>query len=140
MYIKKAIRIETNAIDKFERRILSKKWGTKNFTAPPNKIIGIVPINTDLNKLSCNKYLKDFFEYFLLKLKISSLKYQNRAKTLPICIIADKEEPGSSIPKKRDIIFKWAVLLTGINSVKPWIKPYKINSKYSKKFINHIFN
>ena len=39
--------------------------------------------------------------------------------------------PGSS-PKKRDITFKWAVLLTGINSVKPWIKPYKINSKYSK--------
>jgi hypothetical protein len=28
--------------------------------------------------------------------------------------------------------FKWAVLLTGINSVKPWINPYKINSKYSK--------
>ncbi len=90
---------------------------------PPNKIIGIVPIKIDLNKLSCNKYLNNFFEYFLLKLKISFLKYQIKAKTLPIWIIADKEGPGSSIPKNRDITFKWAVLLTGINSVKPWINP-----------------
>ena len=52
---------------------------------------------------------------------------------LPNWSIADREEPGSSIPKTRDIIFKWAVLLTGKNSVKPWIKPYTINSKYSKK-------
>jgi len=48
-------------------------------------------------------------------------------------MIADNEEPGSFIPNKRDIIFKWAVLLIGINSVKPWIKPYRKNSKYSKK-------
>ena len=54
------------------------------------------------------------------------------AKTLPSWIIADKEEPGSSTPNKRDIIFKCAVLLTGINSVKPCISPYKINFKYSK--------
>ena len=100
---------------------------------PPTKIIGIVPIKIDLNKLSWNKYSKNFFEFCLLKSKISSLKYQNRAKTLPIWIIADKEGPGSSIPINRDITFKWAVLLTGINSVKPWIKPYKINFKYSKK-------
>ena len=45
-----------------------------------------------------------------------------------------RQGPGSSIPKKRDITFKWAVLLTGINSVNPWIKPYKINSKYSKNY------
>ena len=36
------------------------------------------------------------------------------------------------MPRRRDMTFKWAVLLTGINSVKPWIKPYKKNSKYSK--------
>ena len=65
---------------------------------------------------------------------MSFLKYQNIASTLPSWIIADKEWPGSSIPKKRDNTFKWAVLLTGINSVKPWIKPYKIYFKYSKKF------
>ena len=69
---------------------------------------------------------------WLLNLKKSSLKYQNKAKILPSWIIADNEEPGSSMPRKRDMIFKWAVLLTGINSVKPWIKPYKKNSKYSK--------
>ena len=32
---------------------------------------------------------------------------------------AIEEAPGSSIPKKRDITFKCAVLLTGINSVNP---------------------
>ena len=101
---------------------------------PPSKIIGIVPIKIDLNKFSFNKNSKIFFEYCFLKLKISFLKYQISAKTLPIWIIADKEWPGSSIPKKRDMTFKWAVLLTGINSVKPWIKPYKINLKYSKNF------
>ncbi len=79
-----------------------------------------------------------FFEFPLLNLKISFRKYQNRANTLPSWIIADKEDPGSSIPKKRDITFKWAVLLTGINSVKPWINPYKINFKYSKDFKNQI--
>ncbi len=62
------------------------------------------------------------------------------AKTLPIWIMADKEGPGSGIPKKRDKIFKWAVLLTGINSVKPCIKPYKINSKYSKNYLNDLTN
>ena len=50
--------------------------------------------------------------------------------------MADKDEPGSLIPKKCDKTFKWAVLLTGINSVKPWIKPYKKNSKYSKIYID----
>ena len=58
------------------------------------------------------------------------------ARTLPSWIVADKDAPGSSIPKKRDITFKWAVLLTGINSVSPWIKPYKINFKYSKNLLN----
>ncbi len=122
-YIKIAINIEIKAIDKFERRALSKKLGIRNFMVPPNKIIGIVPIKIDLNNLSWNKYSKIFFEVWILNLKKSFLKYQTRAKTLPSWIIADKEEPGSSIPKKRDMIFKWAVLLTGINSVKPWIKP-----------------
>ena len=65
---------------------------------------------------------------------ISLLKYQNIAKTLPSWIMADNDEPGSLIPKKFDKTFKWAVLLTGINSVKPWIKPYKKNSKYSKSY------
>ena len=69
----------------------------------------------------------------LFKFKKSFLKYQIRAKTLPSCMIADKELPGSSRPRRRDITFKWAVLLTGINSVKPWIKPYKMNLIFSKK-------
>ena len=51
------------------------------------------------------------------------------ARTLPSWIVADRDAPGSSIPKKRDITFKWAVLLTGINSVSPWINPYKIYFK-----------
>ena len=102
---------------------------------PPSKIIGIVPIKIDLSNFSWYKKSNISFGYWSLNLKISFLKYQIKAKTLPIWIIADKEEPGSSIPKKRDITFKWAVLLTGINSVKPWIKPYKINLKYSKTYL-----
>ena len=85
------------------------------------------------------KYSRNFFEDFLLKSKISLQKYQAIAKTLPIWIVADNGAPGSSIPKKRDITFKCAVLLTGINSVNPWIKPYKINFKYSKK-LNYLIN
>ena len=54
MYIKIAIRKETNAIDKFDRRILSKKYGTNNLNIPPRKIIGIVPIKIDFNNLSLN--------------------------------------------------------------------------------------
>ena len=99
---------------------------------PPRKIIGIVPIKIDFNNLFCKKYSRFIFEVGILKLKKSFLKYQTRANTLPSWIIADKEEPGSSIPKKRDMTFKWAVLLTGINSVKPWIKPYRKNFRYSK--------
>ena len=133
-YIKKAIRNETNAIDKFERRTFSKKEGIKIFTIPPRKTIGIVPIKIDLNNLSCKRYSRKFLEDWLLKLKISFLKYQAMARTLPSWIVADKEAPGSSIPKKRDMIFRWAVLLTGINSVNPWINPYKTNFKYSKNY------
>ena len=55
IYIKKAIRKETIAIDKLERRKLSKKLGTNNFMVPPSKTIGIVPIKIDQNNLSCNK-------------------------------------------------------------------------------------
>ena len=96
---------------------------------PPSKTIGIVPIKIDLNNLSWNRYSRNFLEDWLLKLKISFLKYQAMARTLPNWIVADKDAPGSSIPKKRDITFKWAVLLTGINSVKPWINPYRTNFK-----------
>ena len=46
---------------------------------------------------------------------------------------------GSSIPKNSDTTFKWAVLLTGINSVKPWINPYSINFKYSKKLYKLLY-
>ena len=134
MYIKKAIRNETNAIDKFERRTFSKKEGIIIFMLPPSKTIGIVPIKIDLNNLSCKRYSRNFLVDCLLKLKISFLKYQAMARTLPSWIVADKDAPGSSIPKKRDITFKWAVLLTGINSVKPWINPYKTNFKYSKNY------
>ena len=51
MYIKIAIRIETNAIDKLERRNLSKKWGTNNFIVPPSKKIGRVAIKIEHNSL-----------------------------------------------------------------------------------------
>ena len=95
-------------------------------------MIGIVPINIEVDNLLNKKESKIFFEVEFLKLKISFLKYQNIANTLPSWIIADKDVPGSSIPNHKDMIFKWAVLLTGINSVKPWINPYKINFKYSK--------
>ena len=107
---------------------------------PPRKTIGMVPIRTDLNNFSCNMKLKIFLEVWLLNLKISFRKYQIKAKTLPNWIIADKEGPGSSIPKKSDMTFKCAVLLTGINSVRPWIMPYIINFKYSKNFLNKLLN
>jgi len=100
---------------------------------PPSRTIGMVLIKINFNNLIFKMQSKFFFVNWFFNLKISFLKYQTRAKTLPNWIIADKEVPGSSRPKKRDITFKWAVLLTGINSVKPWIKPYKMNLKYSKK-------
>ena len=103
-------------------------------------MIGIVPINIEVDNLLNKKESKIFFEGEFLKLKISFLKYQNIANTLPSWIIADKDEPGSSIPNHKDMIFKWAVLLTGINSVKPWINPYNIYLKYSKKLDNFLIN
>ena len=54
MYIKIAMRKETNAMDKLERKILSNKLGINSFMAPPRKIIGIVPNKIDLNNPSCN--------------------------------------------------------------------------------------
>ena len=98
-------------------------------------MIGRVPINIDFDNLLNKKEYEKSFSIEFLKRKISFLKYQNIAKTLPSWIIADNDEPGSSIPNHKDIIFKWAVLLTGINSVKPWIKPYRINFKYSKNLL-----
>ena len=133
--IKEAIIKETIPIEKLERRTLLKKVGIKNLISIPVKIIGTVPIIIEFKNLLFSKGLKNIFELRFLYLKISFLKYQNKARTLPSWIIADKEEPGSSIPKRVDATFKWAVLLTGINSVKPWIRPYKINLKYSKNLL-----
>jgi hypothetical protein len=53
MNIKIAIRKETKAIDKLERRKLSKKSGINNFILPPSKTIGIVPIEIDITNLLC---------------------------------------------------------------------------------------
>ena len=53
--MKIAIRKEANAIDKFERNTLSKKYGKNNFIVPPSKIIGIVPNKIELNNFSCFK-------------------------------------------------------------------------------------
>ena len=61
-YIKKAIKNETNAIDKFERRTFSKKEGINIFILTPSKTIGIVPIKIDLNTLPCNRYSTNFLE------------------------------------------------------------------------------
>ena len=110
---------DIKAIERFERKNESENPGKNIFINPPIKTIGIVPIKIDLYNFLENNELLSFIEFILLKLKIFFLKYQTIAKTLPICIIADKDEPGSLIPNIRDIIFKCAVLLTGINSVKP---------------------
>ena len=87
--ITKDINIDTKAIERFERKNESENPGTNNFINPPIKTIGIVPIKIDLfNLLNRNEYL-GFLEFVLLKLKILFLKYQNIAKTLPICKIAE---------------------------------------------------
>ena len=52
MYINIAIKRETNAIDKFERSTLSKKYGKNNFILPPRKTIGKVLKKIDLNNLT----------------------------------------------------------------------------------------
>ena len=121
--IKKDIEIDIIAIERFERRNESLNSGTKIFIIPPKKIIGIVAIKIDKSNLLDNIEIRIFLDFLLEKLNTFFLKYQTTAKTLPICMIAESDEPGSSISKKRDIIFKWAVLLTGMNSVKPWISP-----------------
>ena len=127
----KDINIENNAIDKLDLKNDPENSGRNNFIIPPKKTIGIVPIKIDLHNFFEKYKLWTLLEFVSYKLKIFFLKYQNIAKILPICIVADKEEPGSLMPNNWDIIFKWAVLLTGINSVKPWTIPYKINLKYS---------
>ena len=119
----KDINIDITAIEKFERKKESEKSVTKSFIKPPIKTIGIVPIMIDLYILFEKNEGLSIFEFELIALKIYFLKYQNIARTLPIWIIADNEEPGSFTPNNWDIIFKWAVLLTGINSVNPWIIP-----------------
>ena len=140
MYINNDIKKETIAIERFERKIIFEKSGINNFILPPRIMIGIVAIKIDLDNLLCKKKANKFFDDWSFNMKNSFLKYQKTAKTLPSWIIADIEDPGSSSPKKIEITFKCAVLLTGINSVKPWISPYKMNSKYSKYLIklNHI--
>ena len=134
-YINNDIKKETIAIERFERKIIFEKSGTNNFILPPRIMIGIVPIKIDFDNLLCNKKDIKFFDDWSFSLKKSFLKYQKTAKMLPSWIIADIEDPGSSSPKKIDITFKCAVLLTGINSVNPWISPYKMNSKYSKYLV-----
>ena len=111
----KDINIDTTAIERFERKNESENPVTNSFIIPPIKTIGIVPIKIDLFNLLKRKEYLSFLMFVFLKLKILFLKYQNIARTLPICMIAETEEPGSLIPNNREIIFKCAVLLTGIN-------------------------
>ena len=119
----KAINIDANAIDKFDRKNELKNSDKNNFIIIPTPIIGNVPINIDFNNFLDKKKWCLFLEFILFKLKILYLKYQIIEKMLPIWIMADNEDPGSLMLNNEDIIFKWAVLLTGINSVKPWINP-----------------
>ena len=102
----KDINIDNKAIERFERKNESENPGTNTFIIPPTKTIGIVPIKIDLYILLDNNEFFSFTEFLFLKLKMVFLKYQNIAKTLPICIIADIDEPGSLIPNIRDMIFK----------------------------------
>ena len=46
-----AIKIDTNAIERFERKNESENVGTNSFIIPPKKIIGNVPIKIDLYSL-----------------------------------------------------------------------------------------
>ena len=119
----KDINKETTAIEKFERKKDSENSGKKSLIIPPIQTIGIVPIKIEIYNLFVKNEREILVEFVFFILKMFFLKYQKIAKTLPICIIADKEDPGSSNPKNSDTTFKWAVLLTGINSVKPWIIP-----------------
>ena len=102
----KDINIETKAIDRFERKNESENPGKNSFIIPPVITIGIVPIKIDLySLLEKNEYLSSL-ELIIFNLKNFFLKYHNIAKTLPICMIEEKEEPGSLIPNNSDIIFK----------------------------------
>ena len=49
--ITNAIKIDTNAIERFERKNESENVGTNSFIIPPKKIIGNVPIKIDLYSL-----------------------------------------------------------------------------------------
>ena len=70
-----------------------------DLTSKPDKTIGIVPIKIDLNNFFLKKGFNDLCKFGLKNLNMSFLKYQTSAKTLPNCIIADIEGPGSSNPK-----------------------------------------
>ena len=57
MYIKNAIKKEIIAIERFDRRILTKKFGKNNFIRPPKTTNGTVPIKIDLESLFLKKDL-----------------------------------------------------------------------------------
>ncbi len=84
IYIKNAINSEIMAIEWLDRRILSKKLGKKIFMRLPKRIKGTVPIKIEFKSLLLKKDLICKFCFLLFNLKISSLKYQNIANTLPI--------------------------------------------------------
>ena len=85
------INIDITAIERFECMNESENSGTKSLIYPPIQTIGIVPIKIDLYNLLVKYELYIFLELAFSKSKIFFLKYQNIAKTLPICKIADKE-------------------------------------------------
>ena len=89
---------DTNPIERLERNNVLKNSGINNFIKPPKRRKGIVPIKIDLHNFF-EKYKRlTSLEYVLYKLKIFFLKYQKIAKILPICKIAEQEEPGSLKP------------------------------------------
>ena len=94
----KDINNENKAIEKFERKNESVNSGRKSFIILPKIKIGIVPIKIDLYNLLDKNDSNLFLKFDFLKSKIFFLKYQIIAKTLPICIIAEIEDPGSLIP------------------------------------------
>ena len=93
------------------------------FTMPPINIIDNVPITIDLIMWIWIIFFNISLGFWLRNKDIWFRKYQIIAQTLPNCNIAETDNPGSSTPRKIDTILRWAVLLIGKNSVKPWIKP-----------------
>ena len=114
--------IDIKAIEGILLKAESSKLGQNSLIPIPAKRIGMVPIHIAIPRRAFGVCHLPFLSAILIPFSAflrSVLKHERTAKILPSCITAVTATPGSSQPISMGIIFRWAVLLIGKNSVMP---------------------